>query len=292
MKASEIQVLVAGIAPVVRDLIDKATAPLAAENKTLLARLDALEKRLDSAPMPKDGKDADPEAVAALVYDRFKGQLDAMQVAVDAIEPAPEMPELPDIPAMIEEAVTEAMKAIPAPKDGKDGAPGPQGEPGRDGQKGADGRLPLVEEWIERVHYAGEVVALAGATWQAKRDTGKSPPHDDWTCIAAPGRDGRSLTIRGTFDATAIYEALDVVALNGGSFVTLSDDPGECPGEGWQLLTSPGKRGQKGEDGARGAPGPRGESGPAVIAGTFDGRRMVLTNDDGSEVSVDMRAPA
>mgnify|MGYP001241891728 CR=1 FL=1 len=97
MKASEIQVLVAGVAPVVRDLIDKATAPLAAENNTLLARLDVLEKRLDSAPRPKDGKDADPEGVAALVHDRIKGQLDAMQASVDAIEPAPETPELPDI---------------------------------------------------------------------------------------------------------------------------------------------------------------------------------------------------
>ncbi len=275
MKASEIQVLVAGVAPVVRDLIDKATAPLIADNKALTERLADLEKRLDSAPGPKDGKDV--EAVAVLVHERIKGQLDTMQAAVEAIEPAPEMSELPDIPALIEEAVAEAVKAIPAPQDGKDGS---------------DGRLPMIAEWIERVHYAGEVVTLAGATWQAKRDTGKSPPHDDWTCIAAAGRDGRSLTIRGTFDATATYDALDVVALNGGSFVALSDDPGECPGEGWQLLTSPGKRGQKGEDGARGAPGPRGEAGPSIIAGTFDGCRMVLTNDDGSEVSVDVRAPA
>lgn len=170
MKASEIQVLVAGVAPVVRDLIDKATAPLAAENKTLLARLDALEKRLDSAPVPKDGKDADPEAVAALVHGRIKAQLDAMQATVDAIEPAPELPELPDIPALIEEAmkaiplpqdgasgkdgesvtvedvlpalekqVADFLAAIPAPQDGKDGVDGKDGAPGEKGDPGRDG---------------------------------------------------------------------------------------------------------------------------------------------------------
>lgn len=67
----------------------------------VMARLDALEKRLDALPVPVDGKDADPE--------------------------------LPDIPAMVADAVAEAVKAIPTPQDGKDGAPGERGEPGRDG---------------------------------------------------------------------------------------------------------------------------------------------------------------
>lgn len=59
-------------------------------------------------------------------------RLDALEKRLDAI-PAPEVLELPDIPAMVADAVAEAVKAIPAPKDGRDGAPGERGEPGRDG---------------------------------------------------------------------------------------------------------------------------------------------------------------
>ena len=70
--------------------------------------------------------------------------------------------------------------------------------------------------WMaETVFYAGDVVAYDGGTYQAKRDTGQPPSHADWICLAAAGRDGNSITVRGTFDATADYRRLDVVALNG-----------------------------------------------------------------------------
>lgn len=96
----------------------------------VMARLDALEKRLDALPAPVDGKDADPEAVAALVRAEIKADLAALRDAVSAI---PAVPELPDIPAIVADAVAEAVKTIPAPQDGKDGAPGEKGDPGRDG---------------------------------------------------------------------------------------------------------------------------------------------------------------
>jgi hypothetical protein len=48
------------------------------------------------------------------------------------------------------------------------------------------------------------------------------------------------------------------VALNGSSFVALKDRPGDCPGDGWQLLASAGKRGE------RGLRGPIGDTGPAA----------------------------
>jgi hypothetical protein len=81
--------------------------------------------------------------------------------------------------------------------------------------------------------------------------------------------------VRGTFDEAAEYRHLDVVALNGGSFVALRDAPGPCPGSGWQLLTSPGKRGpagQSGEKGARGERGPPGE--PGSSGATISGWKM------------------
>jgi hypothetical protein len=74
--------------------------------------------------------------------------------------------------------------------------------------------------------------------YQAKLDTGQPPSHADWTCLAAAGRDANSITVRGMFNETAEYRRLDVVALNGGSFIALKDAPGPCPGPGWQLLPS------------------------------------------------------
>jgi hypothetical protein len=45
-------------------------------------------------------------------------------------------------------------------------------------------------------------------------------------------RTGKNLRVRGTFIADAKYEQLDVVMLNGSSFIARADNPGECPGEG------------------------------------------------------------
>ena len=177
---------------------------------------------------------------------------------------------------------------------GEKGELGPAGRDGSDGERGLDGapgKLAAVRSWTDGVHYEGDCVTLHGATWQAQRETGHAPPHGDWTCIAAAGEHGRSLAVRGTFDAEAEYRMLDIVAMNGGSFVALSDDPGECPGEGWQLLTSPGKRGQKGEDGERGLPGSKGDRGapgPALISATIDADGVLtLTREDGVEVTAD-----
>jgi hypothetical protein len=66
---------------------------------------------------------------------------------------------------------------------------------------------------------------------------------------------------RGTFDPDERYQALDICALNGGSFIALRDEPGPCPGAGWQLLTRQGARGVAGPRGERGPQGERGERG-------------------------------
>lgn len=181
--------------------------------------------------------------------------------------------------------------------DGKDGAPGERGVDGRDGLDGAagrdgidgkDGKLPMIRAWTDRVHYAGDCVTMNGATWQAVQDTGHAPPNEDWVCLAASGRDGRSLAIRGTWEAGTDYAALDVVALNGGSFVALKDGPGDCPGIDWQLLTSPGKTGRRGEDGLRGERGPIGEPGPGVVAlSVTDDGLLTLEMSDGSRAEAD-----
>ncbi len=74
--------------------------------------------------------------------------------------------------------------------------------------------------------------------------------------------DGRTLNICGTYNAHKTYEELDVVALDGATFISKRYDPGICPGEGWQLLARQGKRGQRGERGPMGA---KGDQGPTIM---------------------------
>jgi hypothetical protein len=138
------------------------------------------------------------------------------------------------------------------------GPEGPRGQAGLDGKDGAPGELPPVKAWAEGVHYTCEVVAHLGGTWQALKDTGHAPPHADWLQLASAGRDALGPTIRGTYATDGKYKKFDIVALNGSSFIARADEPGECPGGGWQLIASagrPGKPGLKGDQGERGAPG-------------------------------------
>lgn len=142
--------------------------------------------------------------------------------------------------------------------------------------------LPVCKDHqLGKVYYAGELVTLSGATYQANCDTGQAPPHGDWNCIAAAGV-GAPI-IKGTFDSRINYPKHSVVAMNGGSFIALRDAPGPCPGPGWQLLSGPGKRGDKGKTGDRGPPG------SSVRSMTIsDDAVLTLINSDGSAVTCDL----
>lgn len=61
------------------------------------------------------------------------------------------------------------------------------------------------------------------------------------------GPAGQSFTVRGLFNPQESYRALDVVSLDGGAFVAKRDNPGMCPGDGWQIIAMRGKTGPKGE---------------------------------------------
>jgi hypothetical protein len=105
---------------------------------------------------------------------------------------------------------------------------GPPGPSGPRGEQGPPGKLPLVKLWTpETVYYEGDVVGYDGGTFQAQRDTGQPPSHGHWICLAAAGRDGKTIAVRGTFDQNVSYRRLDIVALNGGSALAkLARDPG------------------------------------------------------------------
>ena len=111
------------------------------------------------------------------------------------------------------------------------------------------------------MHYKGDVVTHSGATWQAARDTGQQPPARDWLCLAAPARLPRS---RGIYDPDTSYAELDIVVRNKGVWIARKDDPGSCPGHGWQLLVRDGRAGAPGAQGQRGERGPKGEDGKAL----------------------------
>jgi hypothetical protein len=134
-------------------------------------------------------------------------------------------------------------------------------------------RIRSYEE--DRVCYAGELVTHQGSTYQALRDTGRAPPgQDHWICVAAGGLDGQSPRVRGTYKPVERYTRLDIVALNGSAFIARRDDPGDCPGDGWQLMAAPGKRGQQG---LRGERGERGLPGFSIESWKLEPERYLLT---------------
>jgi hypothetical protein len=172
---------------------------------------------------------------------------------------------------------------------GKIGEPGPRGEPGANGERGergADGVLPAVQVWQRGVHYKGNVVTHDGATRQASVDTAEQPGDGkQWVCLARPGLDGCGPHVRGLYDETKSYGVLDIVALNGGSFIARHDKPGPCPGDGWQLIASQGRNGKPGERGAKGERGDQGPAGPVIKAWQIDraGFAAVPVLSDGTE---------
>jgi hypothetical protein len=187
----------------------------------------------------RDGKGADPEAIARFIGERIE-------------EPLQEF-----IRSQVETklaALEERLKALP-------------------------GRLPVVKIWHpESVTYEAELVSYDGSLYQARKDTAQTPGGSDWVCVARAGRDGcdgGTPNVCGEYDAHKTYAQLDVVAFDGSSFIANKDDPGICPGPDWQPLSKRGKPGRRGESitGPRGEKGEKGEPGPSIISWQLDRER-------------------
>jgi Collagen triple helix repeat (20 copies) len=178
---------------------------------------------------------------------------------------------------------------------GEQGACGDQGLPGEKGERGeqgAAGTLSVARQFVDgEVHYDGDLVLHQGSTWQARCDTARTPPHDDWVCIAARGNDAVMPKIVGTWREGEPYSFMNIVALGGSSFIARADDPGLCPGDGWQLIASAGRQGKPGPQGERGLPGTSGERGlpgitPSILGWKIDRAAYSATPimSDGSDV--------
>jgi hypothetical protein len=256
--ADGVSITAEDLGPTIREYVDVGI------NGVMSAMRTALAEAVAALPAPRDGRDVDPEDVRQMVTDAVAA-LPPAQPGRDA-DPAA-------VAALVAQEVERAVAAIPAPQRGE---PGPMGA------------LPVVKAWEDRVYYEGEVCEKDGSLFQARKDTGKEPDHEDWSCIVRRGKDGadgRSFTVRETWASDGEYRALDVVALNGASFVARVDNPGPCPGEGWQLMSMQGKQGKPGE------PGRKGDTGHVraiAAARVSDDGLLTLINADGSTVECDL----
>jgi len=127
-------------------------------------------------------------------------------------------------------------------------------------------RLPIVKAWdANEISYCGDVVTHEGATYQARKDTGKEPPHRDWILLASAGRAGK---------------AADPVVV-----AKLVGDQLEAPLRDYideaVAKLPPAKDGARGLQGERGA---RGEAGKTIINWTIDHARYraIPTMSDGT----------
>jgi integrin beta 3 len=177
------------------------------------------------------------------------------------------------------------IKGDPGPQ----GPEGERGEKGDRGERGPPGLITGIKVYdVDAIHYENELVTHRGALWQAMHDTAKEPGSSaDWRCVAAAGRDGHSLSIRGTYKEGETYGQLDVVAKDATWFVARRSEPGPCPGPDWQSGPC-GKRGEKGERGDSGPAGPRGETGrdaKEIVGVSVDRKAYSLTliMSDGSK---------
>lgn len=293
--------------------LEASNAELQAQNAELRARHEMIEAEV--AATVREGIESGVRDIASGVVERLDGVAD--RATVDAAladvreevgrlteRQAGAMDALDELRGAVADDLERAISELPEPRDWQPEIDAVAQRAERMVSDVADavedarrrvaehpGTFPQVRSFAEgEVHYEGALAVFEGATWQATRDTARQPPHEDWRCVAAAGRDGRdgsdgrSPDPRGTYAEGETYERLDVVAMNGGSFIALRDNPGPCPGEGWQLLAGrgkPGKPGEKGE-GVRGDPGP-----PLVAAELSDEGMLTLTNGDGSTVEAD-----
>lgn len=244
MKHSDIQALASGVAPVVRELIERHTAPLLEESKALVSRLEALEKQLGSLPAARDGKDGH----------------DGKSVSVDDVLPA------------LQDQVAKFLETIPMPKDGKDGVDGAPGKDGEPGEKGADG-VGLAGAMIDRTGQLvitltngatkelGVIVGKDGEDGKDGKDGADGLGLEDLTFeLSETGRAVAkfqrgevvkavklpSIVDRGIFREGETYEKGDAVTWGGSLWIAQEDGVTEKPEatKAWRLAVKKGRDGK------------------------------------------------
>ena len=237
-------------------IVKAATAPL-------IARIDALEKASSVLPEPgRDGKDADPDVVAALVFDRVKAELETQG------DSDPDVMTVEDIKALIVSEVASAVSDLPPAQKGDDGADGKDGEPGRDGLDVKDlfradgGRLVAVMS-DGTTKDMGVFVGKDGNDGSPGKDGVDGLGFEDMEFstdehgrpVAKFQRGDVVKTIqlpciidRGPYRSGEIYQKGDAVSYGGGLWIA-QDHTSEKPdgGSGWRLAVKKGRDGKDGQ---------------------------------------------
>lgn len=112
MKYADIASMIREIAPVIREYTAAALAPIA-------EKVDALALRLDDMPVPKNGEDADEDAIAARLRSEFDGDIKQLRGAVSH-EIGTLHERLTAVAGELPEMIAQAVAEIPKPKDGND----------------------------------------------------------------------------------------------------------------------------------------------------------------------------
>ena len=237
-------------------IVKAATAPL-------IARIDALENASSVLPEPgRDGKDADPDVVAALVFDRVKAELETQG------DSDPDVMTVDDIKALIVSEVASAVSDLPPAERGNDGR---DGADGKDGEKGDPGRDGLDVKDLFRADGGRLVAVMSDGT---TKDMGVFVGKDGKD--GAPGKDGsdglgfddmefttdehgrpvakfqrgdvvKSIQLpciidRGPYRSGETYQKGDAVSYGGGLWIA-QDHTSEKPdgGSGWRLAVKAGR---------------------------------------------------
>jgi hypothetical protein len=259
------------IVGVVKEFVGKELTPL-------LSRIDAIERRLNELPAPRDGKDADLGEVRQIIAEEISG----LKAAIEAIE----LPALPDIPAIVTEEVQKAVSAIPAPQDGKSVTveeiipvivseiekrvselPAPKdGEPGKDGAGLAGAIIDRSGELVVTLtngetRNLGPVVGKDGEPGKPGTDgfgfDDLEASYDGEKTVTLTFTKGErvkeyAFTLPVVIDRGIYAEGKDYKAGDGatwgGSFWIAQKDTSSKPGEGgdWRLAV---KKGRDGRDG-------------------------------------------
>lgn len=277
MTKEEMDGFLRGVATVIKEQVDAATAPLRAEIAELKARpVVSLDEVKALMPQPTNMRIVnafDPAAIEgflkaddaeALIVDLIGKH--APTVKGEAGEPgkpgengkdADEDAIAARVLAAVEPMVAKAASAIPAPRDGRDGLPGLPGAPGADGKDGVPGRdgvdgLGFDDLTVE--HDGGQVVTLKFQSGERVKSFPLTFPLP-LDC--------------GVYEKDREYRKGYGVS-HGGCFWIAQEETKDKPGESkaWRLAV---KKGRDGKDGGAGPEGPRGQKG--VDGRNFDGTR-------------------
>lgn len=245
---------------------------------------------LKQIPTPKDGKDADRDAIRDFIVAEVRASVQAIPPAKDGKPGKDAEPIHPDtIALMVVQEVQKAVTSLPKPVDGR---PGDRGSDGRDALE--IDILPAINP--QKSYPRGTWAQHDNGLIKSLRQTTASESLDwsEWN-VVVPGSgpldmeqsadDPRVFTFkevrtggqvftksfripftiyRGVFRTTEKYMRGDQVTCAGSTWNCWVDNPTSTPGSDskeWQLAVKAGRDGKNGEKGTPGEPGKPGRDG-------------------------------